>query len=251
MNSRTQLATGSYTNSARQNLLQRTWDRRAGTWDHGGSPGLERVVQAVLSASGARPGAKAVDLGCGTGSLALELARRGVEVTAVDISPAMVGQLREKAALAGLLGVSGVVCAIERFDVPPESVDLVVSNYALHHLSDADKALLVRRVLGWLKPGGRLVVGDMMFGRGKSARDWEIIASKVAVLARRGPQGWWRVVKNLVRFGLRLQERPVDMHTWESYLLRAGFSDVTVRPVVAEAGVASGTKAIAGTAPRA
>lgn len=228
--------------STRRHLLQRTWDSRARTWDHGASPGLERVVQAVLEATGASPGAKVVDLGCGTGSLALPLAHQGAEVTAVDISPAMVGQLREKAALAGLQGVTCVVSAVEDFDLPPESVDFVVSNYALHHLHDPDKELVVRRALGWLRPGGRLVVGDMMFGRGTSARDWSIISSKVSVLARRGPSGWWRVAKNVVRFSLRLQERPVDMQTWESYFRRAGFGDVTVKAVVAEAGVASGTK---------
>jgi SAM-dependent methyltransferase len=135
-----------------------------------------------------------------------------------------------------------VVCPVEQFDLDPESVDLVVSNYALHHLRDADKEILVRRAFGWLRPGGRLVIGDMMFGRGRSARDWEIVGSKVAVLAKRGPGGWWRLAKNLVRFGLRLQERPVDMQTWERYFRRAGFSAVSVTPVVAEAGVATGTK---------
>jgi ubiquinone/menaquinone biosynthesis C-methylase UbiE len=229
--------------STRLNLLQRTWDKRAGTWDHGGSPGLEQVVSAVLEATNAQPGSTAVDLGCGTGALALALAGQGVHVTAVDISPSMVGQVREKAALAGLQGVSCVVCPVEQFEMPPGSVDFVVSNYALHHLRDADKELLLRKALGWLRPGGRLVVGDMMFGRGTSVRDWAIIGTKVSVLARRGPRGWWRVVKNLVRFGLRLQERPVDLQTWESYLRRAGFSDVAVRPVVAEAGIACATKA--------
>lgn len=235
---------GTHLGNLRHNRLQRNWDRRAPTWDHGGATGLERVVKAVLDTANGRPGAKAVDLGCGTGSLALALAHQGVEVTAVDISPEMVAQLREKAALEGLSGVSCLVCPIEQFDLPQGSVDLVVSNYALHHLRDQDKEELVRRALGWLRPGGRLVVGDMMFGRGKSPRDWAIIATKVRVLARRGPAGWWRVAKNIVRFGLRVQERPVDMQAWESYFRRAGFSDVVVRPVVAEACVVSGTKAV-------
>jgi ubiquinone/menaquinone biosynthesis C-methylase UbiE len=227
---------------ARYSLLQRAWDRKAATWDHGASPGLERVVQAVLTASDPVAGAKAVDLGCGTGSLALALVGQGLQVVAVDISPAMLRCLREKAALAGFSGLSCVICPIEQFDMPAESVDLVVSNYALHHLKDDDKALVVRRALSWLRPGGRLVIGDMMFGRGTSARDREVIATKIAVLARKGPPGWWRVVKNLVRFGLRVRERPVSMQTWESYLLRAGFQEVTVRPVVAEAGIVCGKK---------
>jgi hypothetical protein len=86
------------------------------------------------------------------------------------------------------------------------------------------------------------VIGDMMFGRGASTRDRDIIGSKIAVMVRRGPAGWWRLAKNVARFMLRLRERPVSMQTWEGYFRKAGFSDVSVVPVVAEAAVASGTK---------
>ncbi len=223
-------------------LQRRVWDRRASTWDHGGAPGLERVVDAVVQAAAPRPGTAAVDLGCGTGQVSLVLARQGTEVTAVDVSSEMIELLRAKAEDEGVAGVTGVVAPIEEFTLAPRSVDLVVSNYALHHLRDSDKAQLVHSAASWLRPGGRFVVGDMMFGRGRTAQDREIITSKVLALARRGPAGWWRVAKNLARFGLRIQERPVSIERWRQYFEEAGLSEVTVIPVVAEATVVVGTK---------
>jgi ubiquinone/menaquinone biosynthesis C-methylase UbiE len=222
--------------------LERMWDQRADSWEHHGSAGLGQVVDAVLAAAGAEPGTTTVDLGCGTGELALPLAQKGAHVTAVDISSAMVRRLEEKAADAQLDTIVGVVSSMEAFQLPPESIDLVVSNYALHHLRDRDKEVLVRSAARWLRPGGRMVVGDMMFGRGATARDRAIITSKIAVLARRGPAGWWRLAKNVGRFTFRLQERPVTMETWRQWFEDAGFEDVSTLPVVSEAAVIVGTK---------
>ncbi len=204
--------------------------------------GLPAVIAAVLERAPVGPGTEAVDLGCGTGALAMELARSGAVVTAVDLSPAMVERLQQKALEAGLTGITGVVAPVEHLELAPESVDLVVSNYALHHLRDPDKSSVVRLAATWLRPGGRLVIGDMMFGRGSTPRDRAIIGSKARTLAARGPAGWWRLAKNVVRFGLRLQERPVTMSVWVRYLEEAGFVDVAAVPVVAEAAVVTGTK---------
>lgn len=228
-------------------LQRRVWDRRARRWDQ--HRGLERVIDAVLAAAEARPGLVAVDLGCGTGQLTLGLARCASRVTAVDVSGEMVDRLRVKAAAAGLDNITYLIRPIECLELPEASVDLVVSNYSLHHLRDRDKEALVGSAARWLRPGGKLVVGDMMFGRGISARDRAIIGSKVVVLVRRGPPGWWRLVKNLVRFSFRLQERPVTMETWRGYFEQSGFTEVSVGPVMAEAGVAVGTKPSLGPSP--
>ncbi len=221
---------------------RRVWTRRAATWDHHGSAGLGRVTAAVLDAAAAGAGDRVVDLGCGTGQVTLPLAERRAEVLAVDVSPAMISRLLARAYQAGLDRVSGLSMPVENLCLPPGTVDLVVSSYALHHLRDADKARVVGSAYQWLRPGGRLVIADMMFGRGGSRRDREIIARKVSLLARRGPAGWWRIAKNAARYLLRVQERPVTMEAWTGMLTSAGFADVTAVPLVAEAGLVTGTR---------
>ena len=218
------------------------WSGRVATWDQHGPVALAGVTAAVLEAAHVRPGAQVVDLGCGTGQVSLPLALEGAEVLAVDVSPAMIRRLQSEAGRRGAFNLDGLALPIEELVLPPCSVDLVVSSYALHHLRDPDKASLVSAAYGWLRPGGRLLVADMMFGRGASPRDRAIIKSKVAVLARKGPGGWWRIAKNAARYLLRVQERPVSMQAWTAMLARSGFADVAATAIVAEAGLVTGRR---------
>lgn len=236
-----QHASASRANIARQ---ERFWTRRAASWDHGAgnNPGLVKVVERVLAEAAPTGSMTAVDLGCGSGQLTLRLAPLVASVIAVDVSPKMIDLLKENAAAQGVANVEGRATPVEHLDLAPGSVDLVVSNYALHHLRDPDKARAVAQAAGWLRPGGRLVLGDMMFGRGGDARDREIIGSKLALLARKGPAGWWRIAKNAARYLLRFQERPVSMATWVRLFEQAGLTQVTAIPVVNEAAVVRGTK---------
>jgi ubiquinone/menaquinone biosynthesis C-methylase UbiE len=223
-------------------LLARTWDRRVEHWDHQAATDLQLVIDAVLEVADVQAGTAVVDLGCGTGQLSLPMARAGANVLAVDLSSTMLERLQEKAEAAAVESVEGVVCPMELLDLPTGSVDLVVSSYALHHVRDRDKERLVANAARWLRPGGKLVLGDMMFGRGTTARDRAIIVSKLKILARRGPGGWWRLVKNVVRYTFRFQERPVSIETWKLYFERAGLVDVRTQLVVSEAAIVSGTK---------
>jgi 2-polyprenyl-3-methyl-5-hydroxy-6-metoxy-1,4-benzoquinol methylase len=218
------------------------WSGRVASWDQHGSAGLAGVTAAMLQEVRTWPGVQVVDLGSGTGQISLPLALRGAQVLAVDVSSAMTRQLQSEAQRRGALSVDALALPIEELALPPRSVDLVVSSYALHHLRDHDKALLVSAAYGWLRPGGQLVVADMMFGRGTTPRDRAIIRSKIAALARKGPGGWWRIVKNAARFMLRVQERPVSMDTWTTMLTRSGFTEVTASTIVAEAGLVSGRR---------
>lgn len=90
------------------------------------------------------------------------------------------------------------------------------------------------------------MIGDLMLGRGVSRRDREIVRAKALTFLRRGPAGWWRLAKNVVRFTLRVQERPLSMERWVGLLSERGFAEVEAVSVVAEAGVVVGRRPLEG-----
>jgi len=99
------------------------------------------------------PPGDAVDLAAGEGRHALWLAGLGWAVTAVDFSA--VG-LRRGQAQPGAERVTWVTADVTTWMAPPASLDLVVVAYL--HLPEADTAALLARAVGWLRPGGRLLV---------------------------------------------------------------------------------------------
>ena len=96
----------------------------------------------------------ACDLACGTGSTALLLARRGVRMYAVDLSPDMCRIAGEKARRAGI--ELRVLRADMRSFRLPEQVDLITCEFdALNHVPrKPDLALVARAVARALRPGG-------------------------------------------------------------------------------------------------
>ncbi|MCU1455749.1 MAG: Methyltransferase type 11 [Acidimicrobiales bacterium] len=221
------------------------WNRRPDSWHEHvvASSSFERFRHRIIEAAEFASTDRVVDLGAGTGYVTLEVAPLVQEICAVDLSEAMLESLDKQAVANGNDNVSVRVADLATVDFD-EKFDVVMSTYALHHLRDEDKAELIRRAYRWMGPGGRMVIVDMMFGRGKTAGDRTIIRKKVQALARKGPGGWWRIVKNFARFGLRRgTELPVAPEFWVSALTRAGFSDVTYESLYAEAGMVTGVRA--------
>jgi ubiquinone/menaquinone biosynthesis C-methylase UbiE len=225
--------------------LERQWDKRVEQWHSHvtSAAAFEKVLDRLLEVASPQPADACVDLGAGTGFVTTALAPLVSSVLAVDISPAMAESLAERAAEAGLGNVSTEVADLKELQLRPASADLLVTNYALHHLLDADKRALVARAVTWLRPGGRFVIADMVFGRGGSQRDREILHQKVIALAAKGPGGWWRIAKNLGRYGLGVgQEHPATPEFWQAAMRDAGFTEVRFEPVVAEAGIVRGIR---------
>jgi demethylmenaquinone methyltransferase / 2-methoxy-6-polyprenyl-1,4-benzoquinol methylase len=97
------------------------------------------------------PGSSALDVATGTGDLAIELARRGAEVTGSDFAPAMLELARRKA--PGLTFEEGDALALE---YPDASFDAVTVGFGARNFADLDRGLAeMTRVA---KPGGRVVV---------------------------------------------------------------------------------------------
>ena len=184
-----------------------------------------------------------VDVGAGTGLLTLELAPRVARVWAIDISGAMVEYLRAKALSADLDNVDAAVASAASLPLVDESADVVVSNYCLHHLDEAGKHHALEEAYRVLRPGGRLVFGDMMFRVGVAdARDREVVRAKVRAMVAKGPAGVLRLAKNGLRFASGRWEQPAPASWWDGALRRAGFTDVQVEVLAHEGGLASAVK---------
>ena len=118
---------------------------------------------AVFREHGVGGASTVVDLGAGTGRLALAAAPHVGRVVAVDVSRAMLARLREQAAKAGLANVECVQAGFLSYTHAGPPVDAVYTRNALHQLPDFWKALALDRIAKLLRPGGVLRLRDLIF----------------------------------------------------------------------------------------
>lgn len=119
-----------------------------------------------LSLAGPPP-RRLLDLGCGTGELALALAARGHAVTGVDPAAAMLERARRKPGAGGVRWIRGDLAAVPQ----GEGFDLAIMTGHVFQVFLADEAVagLLRRLRGLLRPEGRLAFET----RNPLAREWE------------------------------------------------------------------------------
>jgi ubiquinone/menaquinone biosynthesis C-methylase UbiE len=139
------------------------WGKRAAHFDtdfgHSIHTPAERAAwdRVFGLALGGRQGLAALDIGCGTGFLSLELVSRGHEVTGIDFAPEMLALAKEKATAAGAV-VRFEEADAESLPFAAGSFDLVMTRHVLWTLPHPEAAL--EEWIRVLRPGGRLAVID-------------------------------------------------------------------------------------------
>ena len=120
------------------------------------------IKRRALERAAVADGEDVLDVGCGTGTLAAAAARaaRDVRVTGLDADPAILARARARARETGLDIRLDEGWSTE-LPYPDESFDVVLSTLFFHHLEDDAKRRTAQEMARVLRPGGRLVVGDL------------------------------------------------------------------------------------------
>ncbi len=109
-----------------------------------------------------QPGEQVLDVGCGTGTLALKVARRvgrAGRVVGIDPGTEQIARARVKAARRNL-PIEFQIGMIEQLSFPDQTFDVVFSTLMMHHLPNSLKRQGLAEIARVLKPGGRLVIAD-------------------------------------------------------------------------------------------
>ncbi len=122
------------------------------------SEDIEKLVSLGLGESSVL-----VDLGAGTGVFSLAAAKTGAYVVAVDVSPAMVDSIRERAEQSELDNITVVRAGFLSYDHALDPADFVYTRNALHQLPDFWKVIALNRIAALIRTGGHLLIRDLIF----------------------------------------------------------------------------------------
>ena len=118
------------------------------------------------------PGDQVLDVGCGTGALALEVQRRvgsAGRVVGIDPGEEQIARARAKAARRNV-PIAFQIGVIEQLAFPDQAFDVVLSTLMMHHLPASLKAQGLAEIARVLKPGGRLIIADFTRKQERSAQ---------------------------------------------------------------------------------
>ena len=212
-------------------VIRKRWNDRARTYDNSPGHGIhsdqekQAWMKILSNALDQKQGLRILDVGTGTGALALLLAEMNHEVTGIDLSNEMLNKAREKAKTNNLK-IEFRAGDAESPAFEHESLDAIVSRHVLWTLPNPENAIKEWKNL--LKPGGKVVIIDGNWGRNDRTRlqeIWRLMAMPLILITElRDP----RVKKDLDRhLPMRQRKRPeADIALLEGVGLKASVTEV-------------------------
>ena len=197
------------------------------------------LLDLTVKNSGVRRGDKVLDIGCGTGLLALKfLKATDCSITAVDNSKEMLAIFQDKIKKLGL--GKQIVCKVMDADsikFPPGTFDIAASTVTLHHLKE--KLNPLRKIHRILKPGGLFIVGDIDMdttGRHTDIKRFKRVIKVleqewIAALESGDINTFVRLFDNGLKHILNQGEYCVSLKQWADICKKAGFRKASIKKV--------------------
>ena len=177
-----------------KNSESRLYSGIAGSYHQYAPKAFGGFIEPLMEMAGLQKGQRVLDLGTGTGQVALAAARLvgdSGKVIGLDIAPGLIKKAKEQAEISGLSWVEFVQGDAEQLHFADESFDIVLCHFGLMHFPDRDKALTgMQRVL---KKGGRVVLS--VWSTSEKMRVLGIVTAKIKEvfpeIIQPGAPGWF------------------------------------------------------------
>jgi cyclopropane fatty-acyl-phospholipid synthase-like methyltransferase len=184
---------------------------------------------AILAALALPDNSHILEIGTGTGHFAHAAAKVGHRVMALDVSPAMLKYAENRARSEGLTDVEYRHAGFLTFAPAAGSFDAAVSVVVLHHLPDLWKAVALENIHRALKPGGQLLLRDVVFSSTGHdlATQFDGFVNAMPESVKEGAIGHigkeystldWIMEGLLVRAGFRIERKDTELAPLIQYL---------------------------------
>ena len=148
-------------------LVRERFTRSADAFSRFAVPYRVADTEVIARLASPRPEDLGLDLACGPGTFTLALARRARFVFGFDLTPAMLGFARRRLSEESIENVALVCGDASALPFPTGSIDVAVSGYSFHHMSDPLGVL--RELARVVRRGGRVALVDIFVPEGADA----------------------------------------------------------------------------------
>ncbi|MFI6171001.1 class I SAM-dependent methyltransferase [Nocardia sp. NPDC051052] len=197
----------------------------------------DRLNARLVALSGAKPGYRVADIGCGPGDLARKLAVRvGQDGSVIGVDPAaeMINYATKNS--NAVTNCRFELGAAQTLTLPDACFDLVTSTFAMHHIPEAQRSVAIAQLFRILRPGGTLLLADT-HPTGRVLPTVVRFMARVAARRTPDPAGPGRPADPLAA---------IDIRRYRDALNAAGFRTVAFSTVAPATGVLLATKEIGG-----
>jgi len=124
----------------------------------------DETLSEVARITSVKKGDLVLDIGTGTGNLAVKFLEKGCQVVGLDPSAKML-KIAERKVVEWGERFQIQLCENPFLDIPfpDQTFDVAASTYTIHHITDDTKRLSIKEMKRVLKPNGRIIIGDVMF----------------------------------------------------------------------------------------